>query len=178
MSWLVGLVIVADDEAVAFQSVGRVNSVMQRSCAIFITLVSIALSGCAKSGLPALEPSAAPITLEVSKSEDPGRCKVEVFANHSIGMARQPRELNIPDLANPLLAMNATVELPRPSIDKRPVSNPDGTVGFRVFQASYSPCREVALEVDIGACRGGRCPPMQVSGDGPGGITVKVQRQE
>lgn len=119
-----------------------------------------------------------PIMLDVRKTTMANSlaCEVEVFATYPSDMQPQIRELVIFDTSSEFVRSLATVEVPRPGEDSRPVANENGTTSFRMFQWSFSRCREVPLKIKIGACKQGPCPDMRVSTGIPDGVTVDVVR--
>lgn len=141
-----------------------------------IFLVQVLLSACATGQLAETYVPSEPIVLDVRKTSAPNSlaCEVEVFATYPSDMQPQTRDLVISDTSSELIRSFATVQLPRPPDDPRPLASDNGTTSFQMFQWSFSPCREVPLSIQIGDCKEGTCPLMQVSPEIPEGVTVQV----
>lgn len=148
-----------------------------RPAAAFL-LMPLALSGCMTGQAVRTGNSQTPVMLDIRKTAKPNglACEVEVFATYANDMADQTRELVISDTSSQFVRSLATIQLPRPADDPRPVDNADGTSSFRMFQWSFGRCREVPLKIEIGECETGACSEMRVSKAVPDGVTVEVTR--
>ena len=66
------------------------------------------------------------------------------------------------------------IALPRPERDWRAVPQGDGTVAFKVAVMTFSPCESSVgagtLELIIGSCASGECPPMRYRAPEPAAI--------
>lgn len=137
-------------------------------------LASLALAACATGTSP---PAGDTIVLTANKEGLPGGCNIEMHQTYPADIAPQERQMSIRETENDLVKSGGVWSLPRPASDHRVVDNGDGTKTLRVFQWSFSPCRDVTLIVDVGACQSGQCLPVRLdAGPLPEGVAVSRGR--